>query len=213
MLWLELPAGGADRSTESKAVRSRAERLVDAARRASARRRRPRMLDRLGALLDGCRARDVACPPERRLSMVAGACRRQPRRRDPNARAVVDPGESASGAMATAALLVGCGPLGLRTAGRSSGCSTSPSSCEPVASVAAHARHRRRRPARIRAAPRCSARSRMGRGNRLFEILKFRTMRCDEADRRRALGQQRRRSRDPRRPRSCAAPASTSCRS
>jgi lipopolysaccharide/colanic/teichoic acid biosynthesis glycosyltransferase len=141
----------------------------------------PAMLDRLGRTLDGAERAIVACPPERREAwarMLGGA----------NVDVeILTPELDSIGALGlrryanVPTLLVGRGPLGLRDRALKRAFDVAFSAAalillSPLLLAAAIA---------IRAdspGPILFRQLRMGRGNRLFEVLKFRTMRCDSTD-------------------------------
>jgi exopolysaccharide biosynthesis polyprenyl glycosylphosphotransferase len=141
----------------------------------------PAMLDRLGRALERCERVILACPPERRTSwcrMLAGA--------NVDVEIVV-PELEQLGALGMrrygdrATLLVGCGPLGLRERAlkRSFDIAVSAGALlilSPLFLLVAIAiKLESRGPVFFR-------QPRMGRGNRLFHMLKFRSMRRDAAD-------------------------------
>ena len=141
----------------------------------------PAMLDRLGRILDRCERVVLSCPPERRQAwsrMLAGA----------NVDVeILTPELDQLGALglrrhgARATLLVGCGPLGLRQRAFKRAFDIAVSAVSLILMlpllvlIALAVRLESRGPALFRQA-------RMGRGNRLFSMLKFRTMRAEAAD-------------------------------
>ena len=141
----------------------------------------PLMLDRLAQVLDSCERVVVSCPPERRGAwsrMLAGA----------NADVeMIAPELDIVGALGLrrhgghSTLLVGCGPLRLRDRVTKRLFDTGFSAAVlvlllPVLAAIALA-------IRIESAgPVLFRQQRLGRGNRLFHILKFRTMRSDVTD-------------------------------
>jgi polysaccharide biosynthesis protein PslA len=141
----------------------------------------PEILDRLARILHGCERAVVACPVERRQEWsraLAGA----------NVDAeILTPELSAVGALGlrrhagTPTLLVGCGPLALRdrAAKRLFDITLSGAALTlllPVLAIVALAISLES------PGPVFFRQQRMGRGNRLFEILKFRSMRMDSCD-------------------------------
>jgi lipopolysaccharide/colanic/teichoic acid biosynthesis glycosyltransferase len=141
----------------------------------------PAMLDRLGCALDGCERVILACPAERRDAwsrMLAGA--------NVDVEIIV-PELDRLGALgmrrygSQATVLVGCGPLPLRARAlkRAFDIASSASALLlllPLFAIIAVA---------IRLdspGPVFFHQARMGRGNRLFRLVKFRTMRADAAD-------------------------------
>ena len=141
----------------------------------------PAMLDRLARILHGAERAIVACPPERRLSWsrtLAGA-NIDVEMLTPELAAIGALGLRRHHGLPT--LVVGRGPLALRDRAvkRLFDITVSGASLiafAPLMVIAACAiRLDSRGPALFR-------QPRMGRGNRLFEMLKFRTMKCDEGD-------------------------------
>lgn len=141
----------------------------------------PVMLQRIGALLTGCERVAVACPPERRSAwsrVLAGANvdveMLMPELDHVGATALRRHGECTS-------LVVGCGPLGLpqRAIKRLLDLLVSSVALlllSPLlALIAIAVRLESRGPALFR-------QPRVGRGNRPFSVLKFRTMRADRTD-------------------------------
>jgi exopolysaccharide biosynthesis polyprenyl glycosylphosphotransferase len=143
----------------------------------------PLMHDRLARALDGCERVVVACPPERRTAwsrMLAGS----------NADVeIVAPELEAIGALGLrcdgkqTSLLVGVGPLSIRDRAIKRLFDIAASSAlllllSPVLAAAAIA-VRMDTPG-----PVIFTQERIGRGNRLFRVLKFRSMRVDAEDRR-----------------------------
>jgi len=141
----------------------------------------PGLLDRLGRILDRSERAIVACSSDRRAAwarVLAGA----------NIDVEILTPELASlGALGlrrygtTPTLLVGCGPLPLRSRAtkRLLDLAVSASALlilAPVMLLVAIAIRLESR------GPALFAQMRMGRGNRLFKMYKFRTMRCDAAD-------------------------------
>jgi exopolysaccharide biosynthesis polyprenyl glycosylphosphotransferase len=141
----------------------------------------PAMLQRIAALLSGCELVIVACPPERRSAwsrVLAGANvdveMLMPELDHVGAIGVRQHGDSTS-------LLVGVGPLGLRQRAFKRLFDIVVTSCTlllllPLFAVIAVA---------IRLGspgPAVFRQKRVGRGNRLFNVLKFRTMRVDKSD-------------------------------
>lgn len=142
----------------------------------------PVMLDRLGRILDRCERVILACPPERRQSwsrMLAGA-NVDVEILAPELERIGALGLRRHGGRAT--LLVGCGPLGLsqRALKRAFDVAVSTGALlllfPLLGAVAIAIRLESPGPILFRQA-------RMGRGNRLFDVLKFRTMRSEAADR------------------------------
>jgi polysaccharide biosynthesis protein PslA len=141
----------------------------------------PIMLDRLARLLDSCERVVIACPPERRMSwarMLAGA----------NVDAeLLMPEFDSLGAIGMrrheghSTVLVGCGPLRLRDRFVKRAFDVAFSACAlialaPVFALIALA-------IRLESpGPVLFRQDRLGRGNRLFSILKFRSMRSDKLD-------------------------------
>jgi exopolysaccharide biosynthesis polyprenyl glycosylphosphotransferase len=141
----------------------------------------PLMLDRLAQVLDSCERVVVSCPPERRGAwsrMLAGA----------NADVeVIAPELDMVGALglrrhgAHSTLLVGCGPLRLRDRATKRLFDAAFSAgllvllLPVLATIALAIRVESPGPVLFR-------QQRLGRGNRLFHILKFRTMRSDLTD-------------------------------
>jgi polysaccharide biosynthesis protein PslA len=141
----------------------------------------PAMLQRLGALLEDCERVVIACPPDRRSDwsrVLAGA----------NVDVeILAPELDRLGAIGlhrhgnSATLLVGCGPLGLRQRAIKRLFDLAGSACALVllwpvlVGLAIVIRLESSGPALFR-------QKRVGRGNRLFPVLKFRTMRDDQAD-------------------------------
>lgn len=141
----------------------------------------PQMLDRLGRILDGSERAIVACPPERRQAWaraLAGA----------NVDAeILTPELGSIGALGlrrhgtVPTLLVGCGPLKLRDRAvkRAFDIGVSGTALAlllPVLAMVALA-------IRIESpGPVLFRQQRLGRGNRLFAIYKFRSMRSDASD-------------------------------
>jgi exopolysaccharide biosynthesis polyprenyl glycosylphosphotransferase len=141
----------------------------------------PAMLERIGALLAGSELVVIACPPERRSAwsrVLAGANvdveMLMPELDHVGAIGLRRHGDCTS-------LLVGCGPLGLRQRAfkRLFDIGVSGASLillSPIMLLIAVAiRLESRGPALFR-------QQRMGRSNRLFSVLKFRTMRIESAD-------------------------------
>ena len=141
----------------------------------------PAMLDRIGRLLDRTERVIISCPPDRRdawCRMLAGA----------NVEVeILAPEFERWGALAlrrhgdSATLLVACGPLGLRQRALKRGFDLAFAVGALIlllpllALIAVAIRVESSGPALFR-------QSRMGRGNRLFAMLKFRTMRVESAD-------------------------------
>jgi exopolysaccharide biosynthesis polyprenyl glycosylphosphotransferase len=141
----------------------------------------PAALDRLARVLDKAERAIVSCPPERREAWtraLAGA-NVDVEILAPELAAVPAIGLRRHGS--TPALLVGCGPLPLhsRAVKRLMDVTVAGASLVLLAPLmlAAAAAIRIESPG-----PALFRQVRMGRGNRLFEILKFRTMRCEAAD-------------------------------
>jgi lipopolysaccharide/colanic/teichoic acid biosynthesis glycosyltransferase len=165
-----------------QASRSGQEIVVDAAKdRLEPAADDPSALDRLARLLDRVERVIVACPPERRQAWIrtlAGA-NLDVEMLAPELASVPAIGLRRHGA--TPALLVGCGPLPLhsRALKRLMDLAVAGGGLVLLGPlmlvVAAAIRIESPGPALFRQV-------RMGRGNRLFEILKFRTMRSDAAD-------------------------------
>jgi exopolysaccharide biosynthesis polyprenyl glycosylphosphotransferase len=141
----------------------------------------PAMLQRLGALLARCERVVVACAPERRSAwsrVLAGANvdveMLVPELDQVGAIGLCRHGDRAS-------LLVGCGPLGIRQRAFKRAFDIAVSSVALLLSlpllmvIAIAIRVESRGPALFR-------QQRVGRGNRAFAVLKFRTMRADRAD-------------------------------
>jgi lipopolysaccharide/colanic/teichoic acid biosynthesis glycosyltransferase len=158
------------------------ERVVDAARDGLRPvRDDPAMLDRLARFLDGSERVVVACPAERRQdwSRVLAAANVDVEILTPELQSMGALGLRCHGELPT--LLVGHGPLPLRARATKrlfdvAVASTALILLAPVLGLIALAiRLESPGPAMFR-------QERLGRGNRLFEMLKFRSMRCDEAD-------------------------------
>jgi exopolysaccharide biosynthesis polyprenyl glycosylphosphotransferase len=141
----------------------------------------PLMLDRLAQVLDACERVVVSCPPELRSAwarMLAGA-NVDVEMLVPELDAVGALGLRRNGAHST--LLVGCGPLRLRDRVTKRlfdiACSTAllVALAPLLAAIALAIRLESPGPVLFR-------QERLGRGNRLFSILKFRSMRADLAD-------------------------------
>jgi lipopolysaccharide/colanic/teichoic acid biosynthesis glycosyltransferase len=158
------------------------ERLLDAAREGlRPALDDPAMLQRLGALLEDCERVVIACPPDRRSDwarVLAGA----------NVDVeILAPELDHLGAIGlhrhggNATLLVGCGPLGLRQRAIKRLFDVAVSALALallwplMLALAIAIRLESPGPALFR-------QKRVGRGNRLFAVLKFRTMRADKAD-------------------------------
>jgi len=141
----------------------------------------PAMLDRLAQILDRCERAIVACPPDRRQAWaraLAGG-NLDVEILTPELNAIGALGLRRHGQIPT--LLVGCGPLHLRDRALKRMFDIAVSSTAllvlfPAMFVIAIA-------VRIDSpGPALFRQLRMGRGNRLFEVLKFRTMHRDTAD-------------------------------
>ena len=141
----------------------------------------PAMLDRLARVLDGSERAIVACAPDRRQqwARMLGGANLDVELLTPELDAIGALGLRRHGPLPT--LLVGCGPLGLRDRALKRAFDVAVSSAaliflSPVLLAAAIA---------IKAdspGPVLFRQVRMGRGNRLFKVLKFRTMCCDSED-------------------------------
>ena len=141
----------------------------------------PAMLDRIGRLLDGAERVAIACAPERREAWTRALSGANV------AVEVLVPELDVIGALGlgrhgtTPTLLVACGPLRLRDRVLKRLFDVFVSSAmlvvlAPVMAAAAVA-------IRLESpGPMLFAQDRIGRGNRLFRVLKFRTMRADAAD-------------------------------
>lgn len=141
----------------------------------------PAMLDRLGGILDRSERVILSCPPSRRTAwarMLAGA-NVDVEILTPELEQLGALGLRRHGARAT--LLVGCGPLGLRQRALKRAFDIMVSTVAvvlfivPLAIISAAIAVDSRGPVLFR-------QSRMGRGNRLFTVLKFRTMRVESSD-------------------------------
>ena len=141
----------------------------------------PAMLDRLGRILDRCERVILSCPPERREAwsrMLAGA-NVDVEFLTPELEQLGALGLRRHGDRAT--LLVGCGPLGLRHRAIKRAFDVAVSAAALVVLmpflvlVGLAVRLESSGPALFRQA-------RMGRGNRLFSMIKFRTMRAETSD-------------------------------
>jgi len=158
------------------------ERLIDARHEAlSPGTDDPVMLHRLGGLLDGCERVILSCPPERRIAwsrMLAGA-NVDVEILAPELDQLGALGLRSHGGRST--LLVDCGPLGLRQRAVKRAFDLAVSAAALIvllplfALIAVAVRLESAGPAFFR-------QERMGRGNRLFSVLKFRTMRAEAAD-------------------------------
>jgi len=141
----------------------------------------PAMLHRLGVLLGDCERVVIACPPERRpdWSRVLAGANVDVEMLVPELDHIGAIGLHRHGENAT--LLVMCGPLGLRQRAFKRffdiavSCSALVLLSPLLLAIALIVRLESRGPALFR-------QQRMGRGNRLFSVLKFRTMRADKAD-------------------------------
>ena len=141
----------------------------------------PIMLDRLGGILERCERVILSCPPERRAawSRVLAGANVDVEILTPELDRLGALGLRRHGGRAT--LLVGCGPLGLRQRAVKRAFDVAVSAgalallLPLLLLIALAIRLETRGPALFRQA-------RMGRGNRLFSVLKFRTMRVEAAD-------------------------------